>query len=94
MEAYNNELQSVLNEWEACVKSLKQLEDALVDALSTDDENEAVAKEQKMESSKHSGSQASNSKEEEDKEEGESNEEEESKEEDELVGSSRMSVKA
>ena len=53
LEAYNNELRSVLNEREACSRSLKQLEAALVDALSTDEEKEIVTIEQKAETSKH-----------------------------------------
>ena len=35
LEAYDNELRSVLNEREACTRSLKQLENALADAPST-----------------------------------------------------------
>ena len=93
MEAYDNELWLVLSEREACSKSLKQLEDALADAPSTNDEKEVVAKKQKSESSKHSALHASSCKEE-DKEEEESKEEEDTEEEDELVGSSGMSVKA
>ena len=92
MEAYDNELRSVLNEREACAKSLKQLEDALADAPSTDEETEEVAKEQKAESSKHATSRASSSEEEHGEEESE--EEEDAEEEDELVGSSGVSSKA
>ena len=92
MEAYDNELQSVLNEWEACSKSLKQLEDALVDMLSTNEEKEVVVKEQKVELSKCGTLWASSSEEEEDEEESE--EEEDAEEEDELMGSSGVSVKA
>ena len=91
LEAYDNELQSVLYEREACARSLKQLEDALVDAPSTDEEKEAVVKERKAESSKHGTSHASSSEEEEEEEE---SEEEEDAEEDELVGSSGVSSKA
>ena len=47
LEAYDNELWSVLNEWEACAKSLKQLENALVDVPSTHEEKEVVAKDRK-----------------------------------------------
>ena len=82
LEAYNNELWSVLYKREACARSLKQLEDALADMPSTDEEKEAVAKEHKAESSKHGASRASSS------------EEEEDAEEDELVGSSGVSLKA
>ena len=53
LEAYDNELRSVLNKREACSKSLKQLEAALADAPSTDEEQEVVVKEQKAEMSKH-----------------------------------------
>ena len=88
---YDNELWSVLYEREACARSLKQLEGALADALSTDEEKEAVAKERKAELSKHGASRASSSKEEEEQEE---SEEEEDVEEDELVGSSGVSSKA
>ena len=87
--AYDNELRSVLNEREACSRSLKQLEAALVDVLSTDKEKEIVAIEQKAETSKRVASRASSS-DEEDEEESE----EDAEEEDELVGSSGMSVKA
>lgn len=52
MEAYDNELWLVLSEWEACSKSLKQLEAALGDMPSTDKEKEVVGKEQKAELSK------------------------------------------
>lgn len=52
LEAYN-ELLSVLSEWEACAKSLKQLENALVEAPSSDEEKEVLVKEQKVESSKY-----------------------------------------
>ena len=90
LEAYDNKLQSVLNEREACARSLKQLEDALVDAPSTDEEKEVVMKECKAESSKHGVSHASSSEEEEEEEESE----EEDAEEDELVGSSGVSSKA
>ena len=91
LEAYDNELRSVLNEREACARSLKQLENALADAPSTDEEKEAVAKERKAESSKYVASCASSSGEEEEEEE---SEEEEDAEEDELVGSSGVSLKA
>ena len=91
MEAYDNELWSVLNEWEACSRSLKQLEAALADVPSTDEEKEAVAKEWKAESSKCGASCASSSKEE---GEEESEEEEDMEEEDELIGSSGVSSKA
>ena len=90
LEAYNNELQSVLNEWEACSKLLKQLEAALADTPSTDEENEVVTKEQKAETSKCVTSQASSS----DKEDEEEESEEDTEEEDELVGSSGMLAKA
>ena len=90
LEAYDNELWSVLHEWEACSKSLKQLEAALADAPSTDKEQEVVAKEQKAETSKHVALQVSSSEEEEEEE----IEEEEDAEEDELVGSSGVSSKA
>ena len=90
LEAYDNELWSVLNEREAYSKLLKQLEAALVDMLSTDKEKEVVMKEQKAETSKHIVSRASSSDEEDDEEESE----EDTEEEDELVGSSGMSVKA
>ena len=42
----------VLNEWKACSKLLKQLEAALADVPSTDEEKEVVVKEQKAEMSK------------------------------------------
>ena len=90
MEAYDNELWSVLNEWEACSRSLKQLEAALADAPSTDEEKEIVTIEQKAETSKRVTSRASSSDEEDEEEESE----EDAEEEDELVGSSGMSVKA
>ena len=90
MEAYDNKLRSVLNEQEACSKSLKQLEAALADAPSTDEEQEVVVKEQKAEMSKHVASRASSSEEEEEEEE---SEEEEDAEEDELIGSSGVSSK-
>ena len=90
LEAYDNELRSVLNEREACSRSLKQLEAALVDAPSTDEEKDIVAIEQKAETSKCVASQASSSDEEDEEEESE----EDTEEEDELVGSSGMSVKA
>ena len=90
LEVYDNELRLVLNEREACSKSLKQLEAALADAPSTDEEQEVVVKEQKAETSKHVTSQASSS----DKGDEEEESEEEAEEEDELVGSSGMSVKA
>ena len=90
MEAYDNELRSVLNEREACSKSLKQLEAALADAPSTDDEQEVVTKEQKVETSKRVALRASSS----DEGDGEEESEEDAEEEDELVGSSGMSVKA
>ena len=83
-------MRSVLNEWEACSRSLKQLEAALADAPSTDEEKEIIAIEQKAETSKHVTSRASSS-DEEDKEE---ESEEDAEEEDELVGSSGISVKA
>ena len=86
LEAYDNER-------EACARSLKQLENALADAPSTDEEKDAVVKERKAESSKHGASHASSSEEEEEEEEEES-EEEEDAEEDELVGSSGVSSKA
>ena len=92
LEAYDNELRSVLNEWEACAKSLKQLEDALADVLSTNEETEEVAKEREAESSKRATSRASSSEEEHGEEESE--EEEDAEEEDELVGSSGVSLKA
>ena len=91
LEAYDNELRSVLNEQEACAKSLKQLKDALADALSTDKEKEVVVKEWKAESSKHGTSHASSSEEEDEEEESE--EEEDAEEEDELVGLSGVSSK-
>ena len=53
LEAYDNKLWSVLNEQEACSRSLKQLEAALVDAPSTDEEKEIIMIEQKAEMSKH-----------------------------------------
>lgn len=53
LEAYNSELLSVLSGWEACAKSLKQLENALVEAPSSDEEKEVLVKEQKVESSKY-----------------------------------------
>ena len=90
MEAYDNELRSVLNEQEACSKSLKQLEAALADAPSTDEEQEVVANEQKAETSKRVALQVSSS----DKGDEEEESEEDAEEEDELVGSSGMSVKA
>ena len=90
LEAYDNELWSVLNEWEACSKLLKQLEAALVDMPSTNEENEVVAKEQKAEMSKCVVSRASSS----DKEDKEDESEEGTGEEDELVGLSGMLVKA
>ena len=90
LEAYDNELRSVLNEREACIKSLKQLEAALADTLSTDEEQEVVAREQKAETSKCVASQASSSDEGDEEEESE----EDAEEEDELVGSSGMSGKA
>ena len=89
MEAYDNELRSVLNEQEACSKSLKQLEAALADAPSTDEEQEVVANEQKAEMSKCIASRVSSSDEGDEEEESE----EDAEEEDELVGSSGMSVK-
>ena len=89
LEVYDNKLQLVLNEWDACAKSLKQLQDALADAPSTNKEKEAVAREWKAESSKHGTSHASSSEEEE-----ESEEEEDTEEEDELIGSSGVSSKA
>ena len=85
LEAYDYER-------EACARSLKQLENALADAPSTDEEKDAVAKERKAESSKHGASHASSSEEEEEEEE--ESEEEEDAEEDELVGSSGVSSKA
>ena len=90
LEAYNNKLRSVLNKREACSRSLKQLEAALADAPSTDEEKEIVAIEQKAEMSKPVALRASSC-DEEDKEE---ESEEDTEEEDELVGSSGMSVKA
>ena len=93
LEAYDNELWSVLNKREACAKSLKKLEDALADAPSSDKEKEAVVKEQKAESSKH-GMLGASSRKEEDEEEEESEEEEDAEEEDELIGSSGVSSKA
>ena len=69
LEAYDNELRSVLYKREACARSLKQLEDTLADAPSTDKEKEAVAKEPKAKSSKHGASRASRSEEEEEEEE-------------------------
>ena len=89
---YDNELWLVLNEQEACAKSLKQLEDALADVPSTNKEKEVVAREEKAESSK-CGTSCARGSEEEDEEEEESKEEEDAEEEDELVGSSGMSVK-
>ena len=86
---YNNKLQSVLNKWDACTKSLKELEDALADVPSTDKEKEAVARERKAKSSKHGVLCASSSEEEE-----EESEEEDTEEEDELIGSSGVSSKA
>ena len=82
LEAYDNKLWSVLNEWEACSKLLKQLEAALADVPSTDEEKEVVVK--------HITSQVSSSDEEDEEEESE----EDAEEEDELVGSSGMLVKA
>ena len=94
LEVYDNELRLVLNEREACAKSLKQLEDALADVPSTNKEKEVVAREEKAESSKCGTSCARGSEEEEeDEEEEESKEEEDAEEEDELVGSSGMSAK-
>ena len=90
LEAYDNKLWSVLNGWEACSKLLKQLEAALADVLSTNEEKEVVVKEQKAETSKHIVSQASSSDEEDEEEESK----EDAEEEDELVGSSGMLVKA
>lgn len=92
MEAYDNKLWPVLSEQESCVKSLKQLEDALVDAPSTDEEKEVVVKELKTESSKCIALQASSTEEEDDKEE--SDDDEGVEEEDELLGSSGMLAKA
>ena len=89
LEVYDNELQSVLNKRDACAKSLKQLEDALADVPSTDEEKEAVAREQKAKSSKRGALHASSSEEEE-----EESEEEDTEEEDELIGSSGVSSKA
>ena len=89
LEAYDNELRSVLNEWKACSKLLKQLEATLVDAPSTDEEQEVVMKEQKAETSKRVASRAGSS----DKGDEEEESEEDTEEEDELVGSSGMSVK-
>ena len=66
---YDNELQLVLNKWEACAKSLKQLEDALADMLSTNKEKEVVTREEKAESSKSGTSCARGSKEEDEEEE-------------------------
>ena len=83
-------MRSVLNEREACSRSLKQLEAALADAPSTDEEKDIVAIEQKAETSKRVVLRASSTDEED--EEGES--EEDAEEEDELVGSSGMSVMA
>ena len=85
---YNNKLQSVLNKWDACTKSLKELEDALADVPSTDKEKEAVARERKAKSSKRGVLCASSSEEEEE------SEEEDTEEEDELIGSSGVSSKA
>ena len=90
MEAYDNELRSVLNEREACSRSLKQLEAALADAPSTDEEKEIITIEQKAETSKCVASRASSS----DEEDEDKESEEDTEEEDELVGSSGMSVKA
>ena len=89
---YDNKLRSVLNEREACAKSLKQLEDTLADVPSTNEETEEVVKEREAELSKHATSRASSSKEEHGEEESE--EEEDVEEEDELVGSSGVSSKA
>ena len=69
---------------------LKQLEAALVDALSTNEEKEVVMKEQKAEMSKCITSRVSSSDEEDEEEESE----EDAEEKDELVGSSGMLVKA
>ena len=90
MEAYDNELRSVLNEREACSRSLKQLEAALADVPSSDKEKEIVVIEQKAKTSKRVASRASSS----DKEDKEEESEEDAEEEDELVGSSGMLVKA
>ena len=83
-------MRSVLNEREACSRSLKQLEAALADAPSTDEEKDIVAIEQKAETSKRVASRASSTDEEDEEEESE----EDAEEEDELVGSSGMSVMA
>lgn len=73
LEVYDNKLRLVLNEQEACAKSLKQLEDALADVPSTNKEKEVVARE-KAESSK-CGTSCARGSEEEDEEEEESKEE-------------------
>ena len=86
---YNNELWLILNEREACSRSLKQLEAALVDAPSTNKEKEIVTIEQKAETSKLVALQASSS----DKEEEEEESKEDTEEEDEPTSSSGMSVK-
>ena len=90
LEAYDNKLWLVLNEWKACSKSLKQLEAALADVPSTDEEKEVVVKEQKAEMSKCIVSRVSSS----DKEDKEEESGEDTEEEDELVGSSGILVKA
>lgn len=52
IHTYDNKLLPIIDKWEACAKSLKQLEVALEVELSTDEE-ELLTKEQKGESSKH-----------------------------------------
>lgn len=81
LEANNNKLLSILGKQDACAKSLKQLEDALAEVPSTDEEMEMFTKEKKAESSKWGTSQASSSK------------EENKEEEDELISSSSMLAK-
>ena len=46
LESYDNEMLSIINEWEACAKLLKQLEVTLEAELSTDKEERLFVKEQ------------------------------------------------
>ena len=93
IEAYNNELLSILDERDACAKSLKQLEVALKEEPSSDEEVQIFASGKRAESSKGGSSRVGPSEEKEEASDDEEEDEEE-EEEDELVGSSEVSAKA
>lgn len=95
LESYDNEMLSIINEWEACAKLLKQLEVTLEAELSTDKEERLFVKEQER-VAKHVALWPSHKDEEdeEDKDKDEEKEEEKDSEEDELLDSSGLSIEA